>query len=122
MKLLFDRLSQTLEYAMDLRLERGNMLSANLANVDTPGYTPVELKFDEALADFLSGESAGRIDQPPRGEAEFDTFALPDADGNSVDLDHEMAKIAENQLLYRASTQAYNKRVALLKYAIGEGR
>ena len=40
MKLLFDRLSQTLEHAMDFRLERSNMIAANLANVDTPGYTP----------------------------------------------------------------------------------
>jgi flagellar basal-body rod protein FlgB len=119
MKLLFDRLSQTLEYNMDLRLERGNMLSANLANVDTPGYTPVELKFDEALQGFVaSGDDAQRA---PEGDVEFDYYSLPDADGNSVDLDHEMSKMAENQLLYRAATRVYNKRMALVKYAIQEG-
>lgn len=133
MKLLFDRLSMTLEHALDFRLERGNMLNANLANVDTPGYTPVELKFDEQLADFLAGRNPpqmqvnevnhmGASQIAPRGEAEFDFFALPDADGNAVDLDHEMSKLAENQLLYRATTKVYSKRMALLKYAIAEGQ
>lgn len=133
MKLLFDRLSTTLEHAMDFRLERGNMLTANLANVDTPGYTPVELRFDDQLADFLAGRNPpqiGRSDAThmgatqiaPEAEPEFDFFALPDADGNAVDLDHEMSKLAENQLLYRATTRVYNKRMAMLKYAIGEGQ
>jgi len=133
MKLLFDRLSMTLEHAMDFRLERGNMLAGNLANVDTPGFTPVELNFDEQLADFLSGRNppqmritaeahAGASQIAPRGEVEFDYFSLPDQDGNSVDLDHEMSKLAENQLLYRATTRVYNKRMAMLKYAIGEGQ
>ncbi len=119
MKLLFDRLSHTLEHALDLRLERSNMLSANVANVDTPGYTPVDTQFDEALQGFLEGRSG---DAAPQGEAEFDFHALPNADGNSVDLDHEMSKLTENQLLYRAATRVTNKRMAMLKYAIGEGQ
>ena len=132
MKLLFDRLSQTLEHAMDFRLERSNMIAANLANVDTPGYTPVDLRFDEQLADYLRADNPPALNQTrathlgptsdaPRGEAEFDYFSLPDQDGNSVDLDHEMAKMAENQLLYRATTKVYSKRIALIKYAIQEG-
>lgn len=132
MKLLFDRLSSTLEHALDFRLERGNMISANLANADTPGYTPVELKFDEALQQHLAADDPpglrhtdldhrGPETGTPRGETEFDYFSLPDRDGNSVDIDHEAAKLAENQLLYRATTKVYNKRMALLKYAIAEG-
>ncbi len=132
MKLLFDRLQGTLEHNLDLRLERSNMLSANVANVDTPGYTPVDLKFDEQLAQFLKGDTPVGLRKTevahrgpdlvaPRGEAEFDFHALPDADGNSVDLDHEMSKLAENQLLYRAMSKVYNKRTALMKYAIAEG-
>jgi len=132
MKLLFDRLSSTLEHALDFRLERGNMIAANLANVDTPGYTPVELTFNEQLGDFLSGKNPpnvtktdgrhmGPFEMAPRGEVEFDYFSLPDKDGNSVDLDHEMSKLAENQLLYRATSKVYSKRMAILKYAIQEG-
>jgi len=132
MKMLFDRLTSTLEHSLDFRLERGNMISGNLANVDTPGYTPVELKFEEQLQDFMSGRNPPQISRTnidhfgtsniaPRGEAEYDFFSLPDADGNSVDLDHEMAKMTENQLLYKATTKIYSKRMALMKYAIAEG-
>ena len=132
MKLMFDRLSATLEHAMDLRLERGNMISGNIANVDTPGFTPVNIEFDQQLADFLSGDNPPTVRQTdsahrgvsanaPRGEVEFDYFSLPNQDGNSVDIDHEMSKLAENQLLYRATTRMYSKRMALMKYAITEG-
>ena len=133
MKLMFDRLSSTLEHALDFRLERGNMLSSNLANADTPGYTPVELKFDEQLADYLGGKEIvglnktkashrGISESAPRGDVEFDYYSLPNADGNSVDMDHEMGKIAQNQILYRATSKVYNKRMSILKYAIREGR
>ncbi len=132
MKLLFDRLSRTLEHGMNLRLQRANMISANLANADTPGYTPVDIKFDEALQSFQAGEVPGGLHKThaahmgpdegvPEGAPEFDYFSLPDGSGNSVDLDHESAKLAQNQLLYRATTKVYNKRTAMLKYAIAEG-
>jgi flagellar basal-body rod protein FlgB len=132
MNMIFDRLTSTLEHSLDFRLERGNMISANLANVDTPGYTPVELTFDQQLADFLGGRNPPQVQRTdinhlgatsttPRGEAEYDFFALPDADGNAVDLDHEMAKMTENQLLYKTTTKIYSKRMALIKYAIAEG-
>ncbi|MGB0645667.1 MAG: flagellar basal body rod protein FlgB [Bradymonadia bacterium] len=132
MKLMFDRLNATLEHAMDLRLERGNMISANIANVDTPDYTPVNITFDQQLTDYLAGQNPGSVAKTnaahmgtsslgPRGEVEFDYFSLPNEDGNSVDIDHEMSKLAENQLLYRATTKMYSKRVALMKYAITEG-
>ena len=132
MKLLFDRLSATLERNLDYRLERSNVIAANLANADTPGYTPVDMRFDEQLEQVLRGEETptaarthGRHAAPatpsPRAEMFFDPTAIPDEDGNGVDLDREMTKLAENQMLYQASTKAFTKRMALLKYAIAEG-
>lgn len=132
MSVLFDRLTTTLERSMDFRLERGNVVAANLANVDTPGYTPIELNFKEQLQQYLTGEMPPGLAttddrhmsmyvSEPRADVEFDNFALPNQDGNSVDLDHEMSKLSENQILYRASTTFYNKRMALMKYAITEG-
>ena len=132
MSVLFDRLTTTLERSLDFRLERGNVISANLANVDTPGYTPTELTFDEQLVRSLTGDvepglattddqHLSTVEPQPRADVEFDNFALPNQDGNSVDLDHEMSKLTENQIQYRASTAFYNKRMALMKYAITEG-
>ena len=97
-----------------------------------PDYTPVNIKFDEQLTDYLAGQESPSVRKTdiahmgisslgPRGEVEFDYFSLPNEDGNSVDIDHEMSKLAENQLLYRATTRMYTKRMALMKYAITEG-
>ena len=133
MSLLFDRLSGTLAHAMDYRLQRHNMISSNLANIDTPNYTPVELKFEEQLKSFLAGDKPVGLttthsshfslsDPIEQGEVEFDAYSLPDQKGNSVDIDHESSKLAENQLLYRSLINAYSKRMTLLKYAITEGK
>ncbi|MBU0552939.1 flagellar basal body rod protein FlgB [Myxococcota bacterium] len=124
MNLLFDRLSATLAHGLDLRLERANLIHANIANLDTPGYTPVEMQFERQLQVFLESPHAraNEGDEIQAPKVEYDFYALPDMDGNSVDLDHEMSKLSENQLLYRATTKAYNKRMAILKYAVTEGQ
>jgi len=132
MSILFDRLQGTMSHALDYRLQRNNMIAANLANIDTPGYTPVELKFEDQLRSFLDGDQPigmsatherhlSHSDPIEQGEIEFDPFSLPDQKGNSVDLDHESSKLAENQLMYRTLITAYNKRVSFLQYVVREG-
>jgi flagellar basal-body rod protein FlgB len=39
-------------------------------------------------------------------------------DGNSVDRDAELAKMAENKIMYDATVKLLNKKLAILKYAI----
>ena len=138
MSLIFDRLSSTMQHAMNYRLQRHNMISANLANIDTPGYTPVEIKFDEQLrsyyenADPQTATTRGLTathsshftmsDPIEQAEVEFDAYSLPDKKGNSVDMDHESSKLAQNQLMYRTLITAYNKRMSFLQYTISGGR
>ena len=132
MSVIHDQLSGTLSRALSFRLQRANMIAANLSNLDTPGYTPVDIKFDEELRRHLAGAPSARLnttnsrhvplDSPlEHGEVEFDTYSLPDQRGNSVDLDHESSKLAENQLMYRTLITAYNKRVSFLQYVVREG-
>jgi flagellar basal-body rod protein FlgB len=133
MSLLFDRLSGTLAHAMDYRLQCHNMIFANMANIDTPNYTPVEIQFEEQLKSFLAGDKPVGLttthsshfslsDPIEKAEVEFDAYTLPDQKGNSVDIDHESSKLAENQILYRSLINAYSKRMNLLKHAITEGK
>jgi flagellar basal-body rod protein FlgB len=122
-----------MSHALDFRLQRNNIVAANLANIDTPGYTPVELKFEDQLKSFLEGDKPvgmsatherhlTHADPIEQGEMEFDAYSLPDQKGNSVDLDHESSKLAENQLMYRTIITAYNKRMSLLQFAVREGK
>ena len=138
MSLLLDRLSSTVQHAMTYRLQRHNMISANMANIDTPGYTPVELQFQEQLRSYYENDAPysstsrglttthsshfGMDDPIEQGEIEFDPYSLPDSKGNSVDIDHESSKLAENQLMYRTLITAYNKRVSFLQHVISGGR
>ena len=46
----------------------------------------------------------------------------PRLDGNTVDLDKEMAKLAENQLMFQASQRAITWKFRLLKNAIVESK
>ncbi|MAD61470.1 MAG: flagellar basal body rod protein FlgB [Myxococcales bacterium] len=138
MSLIFDRLSSTMQHAMNYRLQRHNMISANLANIDTPGYTPVEIKFDEQLRSHYEntkpqtattrgltathGSHFTKSDPIEQADVEFDAYSLPDKKGNSVDMDHESSKLAQNQLMYRTLITAYNKRMSFLQYTISGGR
>ena len=45
----FDRTISVLENALDFRAERHRHLASNLANAETPGYRPTDIKFEEAL-------------------------------------------------------------------------
>ena len=45
-----DNLLSWLNAALDLSYRRGNLISGNLANVDTPNFTPQDMDFEEALA------------------------------------------------------------------------
>jgi flagellar basal-body rod protein FlgB len=115
MSWLVDNLSQTLKRSMDLRLERQNLISANLANVDTPSYQPVELSFQETLEAELQGQDA------PEAEVVYDPTVTQGADGNGVDLDREMGRLASNSLMYGVSTRIQRSRASILRYAITEG-
>ena len=123
------RLNDTLAHAMNFRLQRQNAISANIANVDTPNFMPVELKFNEQLDSFMKGHSPLELSKTHQGhkvmgedgslpifdpiekaEIEYDAYSLPDKKGNSVDIDRETSKMAQNQLMYRTLVTAYNKR------------
>jgi flagellar basal body rod protein FlgB len=49
------------------------------------------------------------------------TTGVESLDGNTVDRADQMAKLAENQLLYDASVEMLKKKLGMLKYSISEG-
>ena len=57
-----------------------------------------------------------------KGQRIHSASPYPDFDGNTVDLDREMAKMAENQLMYNASIRMLTHQFRMLKTAITEGK
>lgn len=120
-----------LEQALDYHLARHNLLSANLAHVDTPGYKARELyrerrvDFGEVLAtrlDVTHRAHLGVDSRPPGWQVGVDRNAAVRPDGNGVDLDREAVKIAANNLRYDAIATLIRGELAMLDYAAKDGR
>lgn len=129
----FDPTIGALNTSMNLRLFNQNVLSSNIANADTPGYKAKAVEFEGALRDALGvgtevqarGSDARHIVHHATEPVEPGVFEDPNGieslDGNTVDRSAEMAKMAENQLLFDASAEMVKRKLGMLKYAITEG-
>ena len=126
-----------LEKTLNFRNQRHELLVSNIANKDTPGYQAEDLVFEKALGKALDADLPGLMkmtnakhfdgrNTPPieRVNAERIRSASSNVafDGNTVDLEKEMAKLAENQLMYNAATRMVAHQLRQLKTAITEGK
>jgi flagellar basal-body rod protein FlgB len=121
---LFDTTFKTLDLALGAAGKRQEVLANNIANVNTPGYKRLDVDFDGVLAQAVDQARAGdssALDALRPGVSNDRSVAVR-ADGSSVDIDQEMAHLAENNIRYNALVQLAQKRLEGLKYAISEGR
>jgi flagellar basal-body rod protein FlgB len=129
----FDSTIQGLNTTMNLRLVNQNVISSNVANADTPGYHAKKVEFEGALRQALGVDDQLRMEgdspehiiirstDPVSPAIAEDTNGVESLDGNTVNRSEEMAKMAENQLLYDAAAEMLKKKLGMLKYSITEG-
>ena len=125
-----------LERAMDLRSTKHNVVMSNIANMDTPNYKAFDVVIEKEMAKAKKGADATLVKRTHRnhligrhgasGEAQptledTDQTTLR-KDGNTVDMDREMAKLSENNLMYDALAQIISKKFQGLKDAIKGGQ
>lgn len=135
MRTLFPSQIQLVGKVMDMQLQRQNVISSNMANINTPGYKPRELEFEEELQKALGQDMNGRMSRTEKGHipAVFDPekfspewhkqFKPRQIHGeDSVNLDKEMTKMAKNQLHYTALTQVIAKNFEGIKTIIQDGK
>ncbi|RQW88551.1 MAG: flagellar basal body rod protein FlgB [Geobacter sp.] len=124
---------------LDLRAKNQTYIAANVANAETPNYRPKTFSFEDQLKDALKNKDAGSMATVPANPRHIelkgiarkldDVEGIVDEnltsglgrDGNGVDLEREMGRMAENQILYNASIQILAKKFEGLKYAIKGG-
>ena len=116
---LFDSLGAAIKRSLDVRLERHNLIQANVVNADTPNYVPVDMDFHDTLSAVADGQVGVSV---PKEQVYYDPTATPGPDGNAVDMDREMTRMAMNQLGYSTALRIMSKRAAILRMAIMEGR
>jgi flagellar basal-body rod protein FlgB len=116
-----EQLTRGLAYATS----RHSLLTQNIANVETPGYQARDLVFD----DFLKGPrlpapgaapdglpQVGPDGRTPRLVLASDSARRPD--GNDVQLDRQMARLAENTLYQHTLVQLLANQFNTMKQAI----
>jgi flagellar basal-body rod protein FlgB len=118
--MLFDTTQQALQAAISGASARQNALAANIANADTPGYRRVDVDFHSALAAAMGSANPSAALTSTSFSPKVDRSAgATRADGNTVDIDAESAKLAANGLEQQAAVQVAQARDNILGYAIG---
>jgi len=120
---------------LDLHLKRQNVVMSNLANIETPNYKPLDLKWEKELQAALDLDARGKMARtsqehmpvvfnPNTFGAEWEKQFRPHMvkGEDSVDLDTEMAKLSKNTLMYNAMSTIIKKNFEGLNTIITEGK
>lgn len=94
---------------------RHQVLSQNLANVNTPGYQRLDVDFEAHLAKVMSGDQSAETVVP---QIVKDSSASMRADGNNVDIDKEVGQLSKNATLYQMYTELLNSQFRSMQQAI----
>jgi flagellar basal-body rod protein FlgB len=117
---LFDTTQLALERTIAGASQRHNALAANLANAATPGYRRVDVEFHGALAAALgSSDAKSAVERTGFAPQVDSTVGATQADGNTIDVDNESAKLAANALEQQAAVSVAKTRNAILRAAMG---
>ena len=124
---LFDQSIGALSKAMDLYWYRSQAITSNISNAETPGYKSMDLNFAHELEKAFDKE---KKEMAKTNEAHLDVtehtsaYVMPDysgatkGDGNNVDIDIQMGKLASNATDYNLSASLVRKQLQILRNAI----
>ncbi len=132
----FDDNMALLAKVLDLRSKNQQVIAANIANAETPGYSPAKFEFENALKAAVKEKESMLLTQSHPGHIGLRANAIEDIQGtvhitpdttgigdkNGVKIDAEMMALSENQILYEAAAQLLKKKMAMLKYSISGGQ
>jgi len=119
---------------LDVKSKRHELISNNLANVDTPGYKRYDIAFEELLKSKLYRKSIPLTstndrhinskkqlsDIKPKIYRENESSHRNDK--NNVDIDKEMVEMVKNTLSYNIISEQISTNFKLFQIAINEGR
>jgi flagellar basal-body rod protein FlgB len=115
---LFDTTDLSLQAAIRGSSLRQTALAQNVANANTPGYQRKDVDFESSLRAAM--DDGGNLDSLQFGVS-TDASAPMQPDGNSVDIDTESSKLAQNGLTYESLVSVAKSRLEILQSAMGVG-
>ena len=118
-------LTSTLESYLRLTTSREQAISANMANVDTPGYHTRDINFNgelkRAMNGFLSQTEDGMESVQMNPVVQEVPGLMERPDGNNVSLDREGLLMSETQLQYQIGIQLIKRQFHQILSAINGG-
>lgn len=131
-KLSFKKTFHALENALNITQRRHNVIASNISNLDTPNYKAKDIDFKTALTQALESDHQMNLVRTDPGHIDLNRNSAPGAEPfteegewngfNWVDIDREMLKLTENNLIYRTTTETLLRKIAILKEVIRGGR
>ncbi len=130
MAINLDRLVGVHHQALQVRTQRMEVISGNLANANTPGYKAQDIDFQKAMQTAQGSQSGmlrthenhmqGRSQM--RAELEYRIPTQPDTgDGNTVDAQVERNAFLETGMRYEAGLMLLNGKFKGMKKALSSG-
>lgn len=123
------RVLKLLEGGLDGLSLRNKVLADNIANVDTPNFKKSEVNFESILQSAigkdtllplktsLPGHMPGVITGAGAVVVQDNSTTIRN-DGNNVDVDLEMAKVAENTIHYNSLAQALSTQLGIIRQSM----
>jgi flagellar basal-body rod protein FlgB len=121
-----------LEKVLDYTTVKQKTLSENIANASTKNYNRKDVKFDQFLEQNMNQGmkvtskkhlTPSEVKMPGKGD--FQLGPDPESEnlsvGNNVDIDKEMAEMAQNSILFRVAARKLNMHYSSLQSVIKGG-
>jgi flagellar basal-body rod protein FlgB len=123
--IVFDKTVKMIEDRLSLNSINQKLISGNLANINTPGYTAKGVSFENALRESLEEQVLHMVRTSGEHLAPDDplkAMQTPEVvERGPVDLDTEMVNLLKNSIEYQHMVGMLNKKFTMLKEAITEG-
>lgn len=116
------------EKVLAVLAQRQQLLASNIANADTPNYKAVDIDIDAVLNEVKAGREPLRLMAHSTGHLAGKAAAgisrslikyriplQPSLDGNTVDMQAEQAKFAENALRYQFTLDRVGSRYKIMR-------
>jgi flagellar basal-body rod protein FlgB len=105
-----------LERYLNLAAFRQELISSNIANIDTPGYKTVDIDFSREVARAMATPAERGM---PMVEQVQGLIERPD--GNNVSIDRESLLLSQTQMQFTAAIQLMRAEFQNLNQAINGG-
>ncbi|HOX00648.1 MAG TPA: flagellar basal body rod protein FlgB [Deltaproteobacteria bacterium] len=120
---LFSKTIGMLSDMVGARSQRHQVLSSNVSNIDTPGYEPKDVDFQNLIASMQQkGVRLARTNGKHLPASTPGGSLSVVRTGEQVSLDKEMVSIAENHLMHNAAVEMLARKFRGLQIVLREGK